>query len=433
MEVQLRPVERAVALVDNEVLAHAGDGLLQNLLVGLPLLHGADVVFGHGGQLYGVFQAKHVVHLVEQADNVLDLALHLFPGHEDVGIVLGKAPDAEQSVERAGQLMAMHQTQFAHPQGQIAVGMGLTGVDQHTAGAVHGLDGVILAVDDGGVHIVLVMIPVAGLLPQLTVQDHGGGDLHIAVALVDFPPVVDQGVAQHHALGQEEGEAGAVVGEHEQSQLLAETAVVTLLGLFDALKVSLQLFLALEGNAVDSLEHLPVAVAPPVSAAGIEQLEAVVLDPAGVIQMGACAQVGEIALRIEGNDRVLGQVVDQLHLVGLIALLHIGNGLGAGLLAADDGQTLLADLLHLRLDLGKMLGREGEGRVKVIVPALVNGGADGQLHLRPQALDGLRHDVGAGVPVGLAILRVFKGELVFHNKIPPFRRVLSALYCVGKG
>ena len=148
--------------------------------------------------------------------------------------------------------------------------------------------------------------------------------------------------------------------------------------------------------------------------------------------MGACAQVGEIALRIEGNDRVLGQVVDQLHLVGLVFLLHVGNGLGTGLLAADDGQTLLADLLHLRLDLGKMLGSEGEGRVKVIVPALVNGGADGQLHLRPQALDGLRHDVGAGVPVGLAILRIFKGELVFHNKIPPFRRVLSALYCVGK-
>ena len=255
----------------------------------------------------------------------------------------------------------------------------------------------------------------AGLLPQLTVQDHGGGDLHIAVALVDLPPIVDQGVAQHHALGQEEGEAGAVVGEHEQSQLLAETAVVTLLGLFDALEVSLQLFLALEGNAVDSLEHLPVAVAPPVSAAGIEQLEAVVLDPAGVIQMGACAQVGEIALRIEGNDRVLGQVVDQLHLVGLVFLLHVGNGLGPGLLAADDGQPLLADLLHLRLDLGKMLGGEGEGRVKVIVPALVNGGADGQLHLRPQALDGLRHDVGAGVPVGLAILRVFKSEFVFHK------------------
>ena len=318
-------------------------------------------------------------------------------------------------MERAGQLMAMHQTQLAHPQRQVAVGMGLAGVDQHPAGAVHGLDGVILAVDDGGVHIVLVVIPVAGLLPQLTVQNHGGGDLHVAVALVNLPPIVDQGVAQHHALGQEEGEAGAVVGEHEQSQLLAETAVVTLLGLFDALKVSLQLFLALEGDAVDSLEHLPVAVAPPVSAAGIEELKAVVLDPAGVIQVGAGTQVGEIPLGVEGNGRVLGQVVDQLHLVGFVALLHVGNGLGTGLLAADDGQTLLADLLHLRLDLGKMLGSEGEGRVKVIVPALVNGGADGQLHLRPQALDGLRHDVGAGVPVGLAILRVFKSEFVFHK------------------
>ena len=157
------------------------------------------------------------------------------------------------------------------------------------------------------------------------------------------------------------------------------------------------------------------------------------LDPAGVIQVRAGAQVGELALGVEGDDGIGGQIFDELHLVGLVLLAHIGDGLFPGLLAADDGQPLLADLLHLALDLGQMLRGEGEGRVKVIVPALVNGGADGQLHLRPQALDGLRHDVGAGVPVGLAILRIFKGELVFHNKIPPFRRVLSALYCVGKG
>ena len=57
-----------------------------------------------------------------------------------------------------------------------------------------------------------------------------------------------------------------------------------------------------------------------------------------------------------------------------------------------------------------MVGGEGEGRVKVVLPALVDGGADGQLHLRPQALDSLGHDVGAGVPIGLAVFGVFKGE-----------------------
>ena len=64
-----------------------------------------------------------------------------------------------------------------------------------------------------------------------------------------------------------------------------------------------------------------------------------------------------------------------------------------------------------------MIGSKGEGGVKIVIPALVDGGADGQLHLGPQALDGLSHNVGAGVPEGLAVLRVFKGVQVFfrHN------------------
>ena len=60
-------------------------------------------------------------------------------------------------------------TQFAHPQGQVTVGMGLTGVDQHTAGAVHGLDSIVLSINDGGVHVVLVVIPMAAAVPELLV------------------------------------------------------------------------------------------------------------------------------------------------------------------------------------------------------------------------------------------------------------------------
>ena len=134
------------------------------------------------------------------------------------------------------------------------------------------------------------------------------------------------------------------------------------------------------------------------------------LDPAGVVQMGAGAQVGELTLSIEGNYGILRQIVDEFYLIRFVFAFHIGNGLGTGLLAALDADALLADFLHLRLDLSQVLGGEGEGRVKVVVPALVDGGADGQLHLGPQALHRLRHDVGAGVPVGLAVLGVFKGE-----------------------
>ena len=93
------------------------------------LLHSADMVLGHGGQLDGIAQAKDGVDLVKQADGLLDHVLHLIPGHKDMGVVLVEAADAEQAVEGTGQLVAVDQADLAHPQGQLLIGVGLAGVD----------------------------------------------------------------------------------------------------------------------------------------------------------------------------------------------------------------------------------------------------------------------------------------------------------------
>ena len=126
--------------------------------------------------------------------------------------------------------------------------------------------------------------------------------------------------------------------------------------------------------------------------------------------MGAGAQIGELALLVEGDVGVLRQIMDQLHLVGLALLLHELEGLFPGQLKALQLQLLLADLAHLSLKLLQDLRSEGEGGVHVVVKALVDGGADGQLYLRVQALHRLGQNVGAGVPVGLAVALVFKGK-----------------------
>ena len=120
------------------------------------------------------------------------------------------------------------------------------------------------------------------------------------------------------------------------------------------------------------------------------------------------AQVHELALLVEGDVGVLRQIIDQLHLIGLFLLLHILDGLGPGQLEALQLQLLLADLPHLRLDLRQVLRGEGKRRVQIVIKAVVDGRADGQLHLRPQPLHGLGQNVGAGVPIGLAVLLVFK-------------------------
>ena len=140
--------------------------------------------------------------------------------------------------------------------------------------------------------------------------------------------------------------------------------------------------------------------------------------------MGTGAQVSELALLVERDVGILGQILDQLHLVGLALFLHELDGLFPGQLKALQLQLFLADLAHLAFDLLHDLGGEGEGRVHIIIEALVNGRADGQLHLGVKPLDGLGQHMGAGMPIGAAILLIFKRIQVFlrHVGFLLFRR-----------
>ena len=141
--------------------------------------------------------------------------------------------------------------------------------------------------------------------------------------------------------------------------------------------------------------------------------------------MGAGAQVGKLALLIEGDMGVLRQVLDQLHLVGLLLLLHEPDGLRPGQLKALQFELLLADLAHLRLQRRQILLGKGLFHIKIVIEAGFDGGADGQLDLRMQALHGLRQHMGAGVPISPAVFGIFKGIQIF------FAHVASlALSCI---
>ena len=135
--------------------------------------------------------------------------------------------------------------------------------------------------------------------------------------------------------------------------------------------------------------------------------------------MRACAEIGELALLIERDGLALGKVVYELDLEGLVC--HELKGLFPGQLEALDGELLLADLSHLFFDLFHMLRRESKRREHIVVPALLDGRTDGELDFRPEALYGLSHDVGAAVPIGMAVLFVLERVLVFfrHFVFPP--------------
>ena len=397
MEVDLGAVEGAVALVDLVVHTQLLQSGAQALFGASPVLVRTHGVLGAGGKLNVILKAKLLVHGVDEVDHTHDLVGQLVGTHKQVGVVLVKATHAEQTVQGAAQLVAVHQANLAGADGQLAVGVRLGGVHQHAARAVHRLNAVLFVVNNGRVHVVLVVVPVARGLPQLLVHDERRGDLHVASLVVDLAPVVQQRVLKDHAVGQEEREAGGLVAHHKEVHLAADLAVVALLGLLQHVHMLVELFLGGKGDAVDAGEHLVVLVALPVSARDAGELKG--LQSLGVADVGADAHVDVVALLVEGDAGVVVQVADVLDLVLLAALLHKGDGLGAGLLVHGELEVLLDDLLHLGLDHGEVVlaDLDALGQVDVVVKTIVGRGTIGKVGLGIKTLDGLRHDVRGGV------------------------------------
>ena len=405
--------------------AQLGEHLPQGILSLVPHLVVVVILLLVGGVPQGqdaavVGDVEVLIHVEDQIAHRGHLVLDLVGGDEQVGIVLAEVAGALDALQGAAGLKPEVVGHLADAHGQLAIGVGPVGVDHHVVGAVHGAQDKALVLHlHGGEHILLIVVPVAGGAVQVHGAHAGGHHVLIAQLALLLLDIVLQDLPHGIALGQEHGHTLAhQVAGHEQAQFAAQLPVVPALGLLQPLQIGIQLVLLGEGDAIDALQGLPVGVAPPIGGVAGEQLEGVALHPAGGVQVGAGAQVGELALLIEGDVGIAGQVLDELYLIGLVLLLHELDGLFPGQFKPLQLQLLLADLLHLGLDLGHVVGGEGEGGIHVVVPALLDRGADGQLHLGPQALDGLGHDVGAGVPIGLAVLLILKGKLlVFFSHV----------------
>jgi hypothetical protein len=140
-------------------------------------------------------------------------------------------------------------------------------------------------------------------------------------------------VAHPAAPGVPQHEAGADrLVDREQIEVLADPAVIAPLGLLEHVEVRVELGLRRERRAVDPLE-LRVGLAPaPVRAGDRQQLER--LDLAGRADVWAAAQIEPVAGGVVRHDRVGGERVDELDLVGLVHLLEHRARVGPGDLVA---------------------------------------------------------------------------------------------------
>src|SRR4029077_9365140 len=125
-----------------------------------------------------------------------------------------------------------------------------------------------------------------------------------------------QNVPQHHALRVPERRARRMLVEVEEVESLPEDAVVALARLLQPVEVRLEIVFRVEGGAVDPRELRVRRVTAPVRPGEPGELQR--LDRLRVLQVRSAAEVGEVALRVQGDVALRG--VDQLELVRLVLL-----------------------------------------------------------------------------------------------------------------
>ena len=242
-------------------------------------------------------------------------------------------------------------------------------------------------------HVVLVVGPVAGGLPQLLADHSRCPHLHEAACAPDLERPFLEGAPQRHAARMPERSGRRLGVEAEEVQVAAQLAVVALLRLLDPPQVLIELLLRLPDGAVDALEHRPLLVTAPVGARRMEQLERP--DPPGRLEVRPAAQVVEAAVPVEADHRrlLVGELANDLGLVLLSRRRLLGNRLVAPDLGALEWQVGGDLLAHAGLDRLQVGRGQGARQVEVVVEAVADGGPDPQLGSGEQVEHGRRHDM----------------------------------------
>ena len=304
----------------------------------------------------------------------------------------------------------MYQPQLASTKRQITIAVLLSLVYQHTAWAVHRLDSVFLAINLSKIHIFLVMSPVTGTLPQLTIQNHRCADFLITITAMYLTPVINQLIADNHTIWMEEWEAWAFLMNAKEIQLLAQLAMVTLGSFLQHLQISIQIILLFKGSTIDTLQHLVLFTATPVSTSHALQLQSLYLACRNY--MRACTKVSKLTLNIQRNLCILWQIINQLYLVVLTSLgEHIQSFLTANQLTLQL-QVLLDNLMHFLLDFLQILIGKAFLHVNIIVEPIFNSRANSQLNIfvLVQTLHSLSKNMRCSMTEGMTSPFILKGQ-----------------------
>ena len=426
LEIHLGPVKRRLAphrLVGNVHLIHGGDHHPLGLR---PCLAAADVLFAgvqiRQGEAHPVVGDPEllVVELV-QAHHGDELVRGLLLRAIDVRIVHRHGPHAQQPRQLAGLFVAVARPVLGQAQRQIAVAAGLGLVDHVVVGAVHRLEviGAVVRLH-GRKHVRGEVGQVARGVVQPLLGDVRRGHPLVAVAELRLLGQRFQLVPDHRTVGHPQHQPLAhLLGDGEQTHLLAQLAVVARLGQLAPVQEVLQLGLAGEGQPVDPLQHLVLLVPAPVGARQGVQLEAVGGKLSGGRHVVAPAHIREGADGVHA-ERILPlrlEVPRHIRLVDRSFGLETRDQLVGGELLAGEGLVRRDDAPHALLHLLQLLLAQGRLQVEIIEEAVLGGRPVAQLRGRTQLQHRLGQHVGKRVPQ--AVQRGFGIEMVaVHGSRP---------------
>ena len=228
----------------------------------------------------------------------------------------------------------------------------------------------------------------------------------VAVAEMLLAPVLFDNRTNTCALRVPVHQTGAdFVVNTEQVELGTELAVVAFFGLFELLKIELELLVVGEGRSVQALQHRVGFFATIVRAGDIQDFKRTNLP--GAFEMRTAAEVEKVTALIEGNRFVFRNVGQTFEFVFLPD--QHGLGFGAAHFDAFERKVFLHDLFHLMFDLFKIIRRDAIGQVKIVVKAVVDRWADVELNIIVNAADGGGHHMGRRVA------ERFNCNFIFHK------------------
>ncbi len=180
--------------------------------------------------------------------------------------------------------------------------------------------------------------------------------------------------------------------------------MVALFRFREDVEIVVELFLLGPGRAVDAGQHRLGRIATPIGAGHLHQLED--LQPARGGHVRAAAEIDEIPFAIQADGLVGRDRCDDFRLVVLAYALEVSHGVVAQPFLARDGLVFLRQLGHLFLDGFQVLGGEGPRVREIVIKAVFDDRADGDLRIRKQRLDRIGQQVGGGMADQVQAVRV---------------------------